>query len=105
MVDINFQQMGLEVGSGALIGGIIGFAAKKVAKIIAIIIGLELALFKFLEAQGYLAVEWNKITAGLVNASSAASSDQPPNVVMSLLSAFPISAGFAGGFFVGFKRG
>ena len=40
------QTVGINLGTGALIGGIIGFTAKKVAKLIAIIVGLELALFK-----------------------------------------------------------
>ena len=57
MVEFGIQQVGLELGTGAVIGGLIGFTAKKVAKIIAIIIGLELALFKFLETKGILTVD------------------------------------------------
>ncbi|MDG5775412.1 FUN14 domain-containing protein [Haloarculaceae archaeon H-GB2-1] len=105
MVDFSLQQMGLEAGGGAVVGGIIGFAAKKIAKVIAVLVGLQLALFKFLEAQEILTVDWEKLTAGMVNATSAASSSQPPSVVMSLLAALPVSAGFTGGFLVGFKRG
>jgi len=109
MVDFGLQQIGLELGSGAVIGGLIGFTAKKVAKIIAVLVGLELALFKFLESQGILAVDWDRLSAGLINASSAATdaatANQPPGVVVSLLSVIPVSAGFAGGFLVGFKRG
>ncbi|QLH82859.1 FUN14 domain-containing protein [Halosimplex pelagicum] len=109
MVDIGLQQIGLELGSGAVIGGLIGFAAKKVAKIIAILVGVELALFKFLESQGILVVDWERLSAGLVNASSAATDaatgSQPPGIVVSLLSVIPVSAGFAGGFLVGFKKG
>ncbi len=56
---LGLQQMGLEFGGGGLIGGIIGFAAKKVAKLIAVIVGIELALFKFLETRGILEVNWN----------------------------------------------
>ncbi|PSP62516.1 hypothetical protein BRC76_04390, partial [Halobacteriales archaeon QH_8_67_36] len=55
-LDFSLQQIGLELGTGAVIGGIIGFAAKKIAKLIAIIVGLELALFKFLETRGILEV-------------------------------------------------
>ncbi|WP_459192500.1 FUN14 domain-containing protein [Halosimplex sp. J119] len=109
MVDIGLQQIGLELGSGAVIGGLIGFTAKKVAKIIAFLIGLELALFKFLESQSILTVDWERLSAGLVNASSvagdAATANQPPSMVMSFLSIIPVSAGFTGGFFVGFRKG
>lgn len=116
----NPQQLGLEVGGGAVIGGVIGFAAKKVAKLIAIIIGLELALFKFLETRGILEVNWDAISGaaenatgvatnatGMINNSTAGgtAAAQPPSWVMSVLSTIPVGAGFTGGFLVGFKKG
>ena len=103
MVDITPQQLGLEVGGGALIGALIGFAAKKIAKIIAIIVGLELALFKFLETKGILIVDWSAIT-GAANKGAGTAADAP-GWIMSLLSALPVTAGFSGGFLVGFKKG
>jgi len=104
---IGFQQLGLEVGGGAMIGGIIGFAAKKVAKLIAVIIGLELALFKFLETRGVLNVDWDAIRGAGSNATSSATDagGQGASWVSSLLSTLPVSTGFAGGFFVGFRKG
>jgi uncharacterized membrane protein (Fun14 family) len=105
MVDINAQQLGLEFGGGAVIGGVIGFAAKKVAKVIAVLIGIELALFKFLESRQILSVDWEKLTAGAVEATGAASSSTPPSWAMSILSTLSIGAGFTGGFLLGFKRG
>ena len=99
------QQLGLELGTGAVIGGIIGFAAKKIAKLIAVIVGLELALFKFLESRGILSVDWSRMTAGLVEASETAQSSTPPSWLASVLSTLSVSAGFTGGFFLGFKKG
>ena len=102
------QQAGLEVGGGAMIGGIIGFAAKKVAKIIAILVGIELALFKFLETRGILQVNWEALTQAANNTTSAATDaagNQPPSWLTSLLGALPVSAGFTGGFLVGFRKG
>ncbi|MCO8243937.1 MULTISPECIES: FUN14 domain-containing protein [unclassified Haladaptatus] len=104
-VGIDPQQLGLQLGSGAVIGGVIGFAAKKVAKLIAVIIGLELALFKFLESRGILSVDWNKLSAGVVKTGQAAGSSQPPSWVTTLLSTLSVSAGFVGGFMVGFRKG
>ena len=101
---IGFQQLGLELGGGAMIGGIIGFAAKKVAKIIAVIIGLELALFKFLETRGVLQVDWGAISGGAQDSTESAG-DGGASLVSSLLSALPVSTGFTGGFLVGFKKG
>ena len=99
------QQLGLELGTGAVIGGIIGFAAKKIAKLIAVIIGIQLALFKFLESRGILSVDWSRMTAGVIDASEAAQSSTPPSWVASVISTLSVSAGFAGGFFFGFKKG
>ena len=99
------QQLGLELGTGAVIGGIIGFAAKKIAKLIAVIVGLELALFKFLESRGILSVDWSRMSAGMLDASEAAQSSTPPTWLASILSTLSVSAGFAGGFFLGFKKG
>lgn len=104
-LDFNAQQIGLEVGGGAVIGGIIGFAFKKVAKIFAVLVGLELALFKFLETRGILQVNWDAISQTASNATNTATGAEPPSWAMSLLSALPVSAGFSGGFFVGFKKG
>ncbi|MFB6141824.1 MAG: FUN14 domain-containing protein [Halorientalis sp.] len=108
MVELpGLQQVGLELGGGALIGGVIGFTAKKVAKLIAIIVGLELALFKFLETRGILEVDWGAITGAAANGSEAAAgaASQPPGWISSLLAALPVSAGFTGGFLIGFKKG
>lgn len=104
---LNFQQMGLEVGTGGVIGGIIGYAAKKIAKLIAVLVGLQLALFKFLETRGILAVNWDALTGATQNVTAGATNaaGQPPGWIMSLLSALPVSAGFTGGFLVGFRRG
>ena len=101
------QQLGMEFGGGAVIGGVIGFAAKKIAKLLAVIVGLELALFKFLETRGILEVNWQAIGGAAQNTTNSAGSaaSQPPGWIVSLLSALPVSAGFTGGFFVGFKQG
>lgn len=105
MVQIDFQQLGLELGTGAVIGGIIGFAAKKIAKLIAVLIGLELALFKILESRGILSVDWNALSAGLIGGAHDAAAGTPPSWLMSILSTLSISAGFTGGFLLGFKKG
>ena len=101
---IDPQQLGLEFGSGAVIGGVIGFAAKKIAKVIAVLVGLELALFKFLESRGILTVDWDKLTSGMMGASQDAASGTPPSWLDTILSTVSVSAGFTGGFYVGWRR-
>ncbi|MFB6127084.1 MAG: FUN14 domain-containing protein [Halolamina sp.] len=102
---VDFQQLGVEAGTGATIGGVIGFAAKKVAKIIAILVGIELALFKFLESRGILTVNWDRLSAGLLGGAGDVATGAPPSWVSTILSTVSVSAGFTGGFFLGWKKG
>jgi len=102
---IDPKQLGIEFGTGGVIGGIIGFAAKKIAKIIAVIVGLELALFKFLESRGILTVDWDKLSAGFLKASQDAAQGAPPSWIQTILSTLSVGAGFTGGFLLGFKKG
>jgi len=102
---IDPQQLGLEFGSGAVIGGVIGFAAKKIAKLIAVIVGIELALFKFLESRGILTVDWDRLSAGVLKTGEAAQNGTPPSWLTSVISTLSIGAGFTGGFMVGFRKG
>jgi uncharacterized membrane protein (Fun14 family) len=104
-LELDPTQLGLEFGGGAVIGAIIGFAFKKVAKVIAILVGLELALFKFLESRGILAVDWERLTGGIVQVTETASMQTPPSWVNTILSTLSVGAGFTGGFLVGFKKG
>lgn len=105
MIDaIDFQSLGMELGTGAVIGGIVGFATKKIAKVIAVIIGVELALFKFLESRGILTVDWDRLGATFLDAGRVAG-ETPPSWLQTILSTLSVSAGFTGGFFVGWRRG
>ncbi|MFP4531033.1 MAG: FUN14 domain-containing protein [Halodesulfurarchaeum sp.] len=105
VLELDPTQLGLEFGSGAVIGAIIGFAFKKVAKLIAVLVGLELALFKFLESRGILSVDWNRLSGGIVDVTESATSQTPPSWVNTILSTLSVSAGFTGGFLVGFRKG
>ena len=104
-LDLDPRQLGIEFGGSAVIGGVIGFAFKKVAKIIAVLVGLELALFKLLESRGILTVDWGALSAGMIGVGEAAASSTPPSWIVSILSTLSVGAGFTGGFLVGFRRG
>ncbi|WP_181684671.1 FUN14 domain-containing protein [Halorhabdus salina] len=101
--NIDPTQLGAQMGGSAIVGAVIGFAAKKIAKIIAIIIGLELMLFKFLESRGVLTVNWDRLTN-----ASADLSEQGAQVGQTVIETFVSTAGigasFAGGFMLGFKK-
>jgi uncharacterized membrane protein (Fun14 family) len=99
---IDPQLLGLQLGGSALMGAAIGFFAKKVAKVIALIIGAELVLFKYLESQGIIEVDWNAVTGGLAGAADTAK-EEAPSLIDTFVSTAGIGAGFAGGFYLGFR--
>lgn len=104
---VDFMGLGLEVGGGAVLGAVTGWAAKKVAKIIAFIIGVEIALFKFLETKGVLTVDWDALQGAAGNAtnSTANQAGQAAGWFQSILSVLPVGAGFTAGAFLGWKKG
>ena len=101
-MELDPQQLGLEFGSGAMVGAVIGYATKKIAKLLAVLVGLQLALFRFLESKGILQVDWSRLTNGAVETQEKV---QDPGWVQPIISSLSIGAGFTGGFLVGFKRG
>ena len=103
MLDVDPTTTGLEFGGGAVIGGVLGFATKQVAKLLAIVIGAQLMAFRYLESQEILIVDWNRLTAGLVGAQERA--HEEIHWLESMLSMVSVGAGFTSGFLIGYHRG
>ncbi|QSW98749.1 FUN14 domain-containing protein [Haloterrigena alkaliphila] len=103
MLDVDPTTTGLEFGGGAVIGGVLGFATKQVAKLLAIVIGAQLMAFRYLESQEILIVDWNRLTAGLVGAQEHA--QEEIHWLESMLSMVSVGAGFTSGFLIGYHRG
>lgn len=101
-MEIEAQQLAMEFGGGMLIGGIIGYGTKKLAKVLAVIIGVQLALFRFLESKGIVVVDYDRLTNGLISTPEQV---QEPGWVLPILSTLSIGVGFIGGFWVGYRRG
>ncbi len=101
MLEVDPGTLALEAGGGAVIGGLIGFAAKKIAKLLAVIVGVQLVVFRYLESQGILIVDWDALSGGLVSASERAD----PSYLESFISTLSVGAGFTAGFLIGFHRG
>ncbi|PSQ39960.1 hypothetical protein BRD13_01260 [Halobacteriales archaeon SW_5_70_135] len=104
LLQIDPQTLGLQLGTGAVIGGLVGYFAKKVAKVLAFIVGLELALFAFLEKKGYMSVRWDALSGGLLDAGETAA-EVSDGWVAPTVSAAAVTGGFAGGLYLGFWRG
>lgn len=103
MVDVDLPSLGLQMGGSALLGAVIGFAAKKIAKVIAVIVGLQLVVFKFLESRGVISVNWERLSNSTAGAPDAVT-DAGQTLVETFISTAGIGASFAGGFLLGFKK-
>lgn len=104
MQAINPSGLGLEIGSGAVLGYISGLLAKKMTKIVAILVGGLLLFAKWLEGQGVISVDWTAVSGGLVDVGSAAAG-AAPTLFERVVSTLGLGGGFSVGFFLGFKRG
>ncbi len=101
---VDLSRLGLEFGGGSVAGAVAGFAAKKAAKLLAVVVVAQLALFRFLETREVIAVDWAALSEG-VSAALAAGDGGTPGWVSTLLSTLSVSAGFTTGFLIGFHRG
>lgn len=102
MVEIDPTSMGFEFAASAILGGLIGFAIKTVAKIVAVIVGVELVVFRYLESNGIVVVDWDRLSAGLLETQQQAK--QGAGWLESVVSTTTVGVGFASGFLVGYYR-
>lgn len=104
MIDVDPAALGLEFGGSAVIGGLAGVAAKKIAKLLAVIVGIQLMLVRYLESQKIIIVDWDRLTTTLMTTQERAQ-DVEIHWIESVLSTLSLGAGFTSGFLVGFYRG
>jgi uncharacterized membrane protein (Fun14 family) len=64
----NLGSLGATVGGGFVAGTLIGFALKKVLKILAVVVGLFFAVLLYLQYQQIVNINWNKLQATSQNA-------------------------------------
>ncbi|MDY6769315.1 MAG: FUN14 domain-containing protein [Candidatus Nanohaloarchaea archaeon] len=96
--------LGMELGTGAVIGFVSGFAAKKVTKLVAILVGGALLVAKWLESQGHISVDWTGVGGGFLDVGTAAA-EAAPSMFDAVVSTLGLGGGFVAGFYLGFRRG
>jgi len=118
----NLSSIAVTIGGGFFVGVLIGYALKKVIKILAILVGLFFAGLAYLQYQQVLNINWNKLHALLQNAVTmlANATTQISNHINNLtdtnnnhatnpfaISNFgiPLTGSMAMGFAVGFMKG
>jgi uncharacterized membrane protein (Fun14 family) len=109
----NFSSIAATIGGGFLAGILIGYAIKKVVKVVTIIVGLFFAGLIYLQYQQIVAINWNKVPQLSQNVVTtlANATTQIPGLSSSGLKAdlsnlgIPLTGSMAMGFAVGFIKG
>jgi len=94
--------------SGTVVGILVGYAVKKVLRIVLVILGTFFAALAYLNYQGLLSVNWEKmeiISRGIL--TTLVDSEITGNTANPILSnlGLPLTGGMAMGFAIGFVKG
>jgi uncharacterized membrane protein (Fun14 family) len=117
----NFGQTGAAVGGGFFAGVLIGYALKKVIKLVAVIVGLFLAGLAYLQYNQIANINWNKlqqvsegaittlsnITMQIPGISSGSGADSHVAAASVAMTNFgiPLTGSMSAGFTIGFMKG
>ena len=107
------------MGGGFFVGVLIGYAVKKVTKIVAVIVGLFLAGLAYLQYHQVVNIIWNRLQAvyeGAITTLSNAiiiqipgigyTSDQAATASLAMTSfGIPLAGSMSAGFSIGFMKG
>jgi uncharacterized membrane protein (Fun14 family) len=106
------------LGGGFFVGVLIGYALKKVIKLVAVIVGLFLAGLAYLQNHQIASINWNKlqqVSEGTITTLSNAivqmptfgyTSDQAATASLAMTSfGIPLTGSMSAGFTIGFIKG
>jgi uncharacterized membrane protein (Fun14 family) len=96
------------IGGGFFGGLLLGYALKKVVKLIAVIVGLFIAGLAYLQYQQLASVNWNKVEATISTMANATTNTfNDYNIEALAMSNFgiPLTSSMSAGFAVGFMKG
>jgi uncharacterized membrane protein (Fun14 family) len=104
-----FTSVSATIGGGFIGGLLLGYALKKVVKLIAVVVGLFIAGLAYLQYQQIAYFDWNKIegmfTATFGNVTSQIFSNQDISSLALANLGIPLTSGMSAGFAVGFMKG
>jgi uncharacterized membrane protein (Fun14 family) len=96
------------VGGGFFGGILLGYAMKKVVKLIAIVVGLFLAGLASLQYQQIASVNWSKVEgtiSTIANATTNTFNDYNIETLAMSNLGVPLTGGLSAGFTIGFMKG
>jgi uncharacterized membrane protein (Fun14 family) len=95
-----------ELGFGGAAGLIVGYAAKKMTKLIAIALGVLFILLQILVHEGLITVNWTAVQSTAEGVWTDAAGRSLADRAWEILTAnLPFGGGFVTGFAIGFKLG
>jgi uncharacterized membrane protein (Fun14 family) len=98
--------VGAELGFGGVAGAVVGYAAKKVTKLIAITLGLVFLLVQYLVYMHFVTVDWHAVQSTAEHVWQNPQGITLADRAWAVLSAnLPFGGGFVAGFALGFKLG
>jgi uncharacterized membrane protein (Fun14 family) len=102
--------MSATIGGGFFGGLLIGYALKKVIKMLAVVIGLFLAGLAFLQYQQIATIHWHKVEGAITKLGTLTSStinDNSNVAALAMMSNFgiPLTSSMSIGFTIGFMKG
>ena len=92
-----------QLGLGGTGGFLVGYAFKKLLKVIAVILGIFMLALFFLAYVGIIDINFDKFLEALGKLVGLTSGVQ--NLILAIFASLPFAASFTFGFFLGFKRG
>lgn len=112
---IGIGGLATSVGIGGFLGFLMGYAIKKILKIIIVVAGLLVGIMYYLQYNGLIALNWAKVEAALGSAMTnfngfTLSTPFLPGISDQILDAIsnsgiPLTGGFAAGFAFGLSKG
>jgi uncharacterized membrane protein (Fun14 family) len=96
------------IGGGFAGGVLLGYAIKKIVKLIAVIVGLFIAGLAYLQYQQIASFNWDKIEGTITSlANTTANTFNDYSIETQGLTNFgiPLTSGMSAGFAIGFLRG
>jgi uncharacterized membrane protein (Fun14 family) len=104
----NINSIAATLGGGFFGGLLLGYALKKVVKLIAVVVGLFIAGLAYLQYQQLASINWNKIEntiTGFANTTTHTFSDYYIENLATTNLGIPLSGGMSAGFAIGFMKG
>jgi uncharacterized membrane protein (Fun14 family) len=95
--------MGFQLGAGGIGGFIVGYAVKKISKLVAVVIGLFLIALIYLGTQNIISINYDALWKAMADAFGLASSGF--SWLIGIISLLPFAGSFVVGFLLGFKLG